>query len=263
MAIQNGSRARVEFKDLKSRYRIQHFFCFGNYEKKLYSELGHRVDHYYPIGSLLSGYYKYGKKNSISTKYDICIVSCWRGNIGNCPDVQKTMESMRKLDEFLSRYINEYKLKASIIMRSEPGSPDRNIPIYGDEKEYYQKIYPDDVDLIDPNFEERNIYRVMDQSNLIITFGSTATREAFGWGKKALFCDFTGTDLYNDYKDIILFRDENYDHFKKRLDELRYMPYDEYRTITKEYTSYLMNNEPQCPPHLFIRQKIDHYLANR
>lgn len=260
VAIQNGSRTKVEMNGLKKPYKIGHFFCFGEYERAIYSEFGHKVDHYYPIGSVLGGYYKYGAKNIDKLKYDICVVSCWRGNIGNGPDVQRTMESMRKMDFFLSKYIREYDLNVSIIMRSEPNSPDRNIPVYGDEKKYFRNMYPDHVELIDPDFKARNVYEIMDQSSIIVSAGSTAVREAFGWGKKVLFCDFTGTNLFNDYDPVILCRDEDYDLFKTRLDEIRYMPYEEYISITKNYAAYLMNYNSNCPPHLFIRQKIEHFL---
>jgi len=261
MAVQNGSRTKVQLREIKTPFRIQHFFCFGNYEKDMYSKLGFKVDNYYPVGSLLSGYYSNTYKKNTNVIYDICIVSSWRGNIGNTADVQETMHAMRKLDMFLSRYIRETKLKAAIVLRSEPDGPDRNIPVYGDEKEYFKNIYLSNVDLIDPNFEDRNIYREMDQSEVIVTFGSTAPREAFGWGKKVLYCDFTGSNLYNDYNEILLFRDEDYELFKKRLNEIRNMPPEQYEEKTKEYATYLMNYNPNCPPNICIRQKIDHYLG--
>ena len=70
--------------------------------------------------------------------YDICVISTWRGDIGNSDDVKESMKAMEILDEMLSRYIQKTNIKVSIIMRSEPGSNDRNIPIYGNEKEYFQ-----------------------------------------------------------------------------------------------------------------------------
>lgn len=260
MAIQNGARTKVEFRDLKEPWRIGHFFCFGEHEKDLYIDFGHKIDHYYPVGSLLGGYYRNNSKTANMPKYDICVVSGWRGDIGNGPDVQMTMESMKKMDLFVSRYIKEYNLKAAVIMRSEPDSSDRNIPVYGNEKEYYGNIYPNSVDLIDPNFKERNIYKVMDESSIIVSSGSTAPREAFGWGKKILYCDFTGTDLYNDYTSTILFKSYDYDLFKTRMDEIRLMPRDEYNAKTKDYASYLMDYDEKRPPHIFIRQKIEQYL---
>ena len=72
-------------------------------------------------------------------------------------------------------------------MRSEPDSNDRNIPVYGDEKEYFQRLYPKSVTLINPDFKNRNIYSEILKGELIISMGSTVPREAFGIGKKILF----------------------------------------------------------------------------
>jgi hypothetical protein len=165
------------------------------------------------------------------------------------------------MDLLLSKYLKEYNLKAAIIMRSEPNSPDRDIPVYGDEKEYYKSMYPNSTNIIDPDFKERNIYKIMDQSGIIITSGSTAAREAFGWGKKVLYCDFTGTDLYNDYEPVILFTIDDYEAFKAKMNELSLMSYDEYAEKTKKYAAYLMSYNQAIPPHLFIRRKIKGYLA--
>ena len=146
-------------------------------------------------------------------------------------------------------------------MRSEPESNDRNIPIYGNEKEYFQNIYPDSAILIDPDFQNRNIYSEMLKGDLIISMGSTATREAFGLGKKILYCDFTKSDLYNHYHEMILYKDRNYESFKKKLDELLEISIDDYKNNTRKYASYLMNNDINSPPHLKIRDKINHYLS--
>jgi len=261
MAIQNGTRTRGQLHSNKSSYTLQHYFCFGNYEKDLFSEFGYKVKNYHPVGSLLSGYYINSKLLIQNPIYDICVISAWRGDIGNTDDVKESMKAMKILDEMLSRYIQETNIKVSIIMRSEPESNDRNIPIYGNEKEYFQNIYPDSVVLIDPDFQNRNIYSEMLKGDLIISMGSTTPREAFGMGKKILYCDFTKSDLYNDYHEMVLYKDQNYESFKKKLDELLEIPIDHYRKNTKEYASYLMNNNLKCPPHLIIRKTIDNYLG--
>jgi surface carbohydrate biosynthesis protein len=261
MAIQNGTRTRGQLHSNKSGYILQHYFCFGNYEKDLFSEFGYKVKNYYPVGSLLSGYYINSKMLNQDPIYDICVISSWRGDIGNTDDVKESMKAMKIFDEMLSRYIQETNIKVSIIMRSEPESNDRNIPIYGNEKEYFQNIYPDSVNLIDPDFQNRNIYSEMLKGNLIISMGSTTPREAFGMGKKILYCDFTKSDLYNDYHEMVLHKDQNYESFKKRLDELLEISIDDYKKNTKEYASYLMNNDINAPPHLIIRKTIDNYLG--
>ena len=260
MAIQNGTRTRGQLHSNQSYYILQHYFCFGNYEKDLFSEFGYKVKNYHPVGSLLSGYYINSKMLNQTPIYDICVISAWRGDIGNSDDVKESMKAMEILDGMLSRYIKKTNIKVSIIMRSEPESNDRNIPVYGNEKEYFQNIYPDSVNLIDPDFQNRNIYSEILKGDLIISMGSTAIREAFGMGKKILYCDFTKSDLYNDYHEMVLYKDQNYESFKKRLDELLEISIDDYKKITKEYASYLMNNDINSPPHLIIRDKINSYL---
>jgi len=262
MAIQNGSRTKGQLKSNKSDYTLQHYFCFGNYEKDLFSEFEYKIKNYYPVGSLLSGYHIDSQMLNREPIYDICVISAWRGNIGNTDDVKESMKAMKKLDVMLSRYIKETNIKVSIIMRSEPESTDRNIPIYGNEKKYFQNIYPSSVILIDPDFKKRNIYSEMLKGELIISMGSTVTREAFGIGKKILYCDFTNSNMYNDYNDTILFKEQNYESFQKRLDRLLEISIDDYKTNTKEYASYLMHNDINYPPHLIIRDKINSLLRS-
>ena len=146
-------------------------------------------------------------------------------------------------------------------MRSEPESNDRNIPIYGNEKEYFQNIYPESITLVDPDFMNRNIYTEILKGALIISTGSTVPREAFGMGKKILYCDFTDSNMYNDYNDTILFKEQNYELLKQQIDELLAISISDYRVNTKEYASYLMNNDINSPPHLKIREKINSYLT--
>jgi len=262
IAIQNGSRTRGQLNNDKSKYTLQHYFCFGNYEKDLFADYGYRVENYYPVGSLLSGYHMSNNTFNDKPEYDICVISAWRGKIGDTVDVQTSMKAMKIMDEMLSRYVQRREINASVMMRSEPDSDDREIPVYGNEKIYFQTIYPDSVTLIDPHFKNANIYSEILKSDLIISMGSTVPREAFGFGKKILYCDFTGTKLYNDYDPVILFVDEDYDLLEQRLDELLDMPQLEYENRTKKYASYLMNNYPENPPHKIIRQKINEILAH-
>ena len=75
MAIQNGTRTRGELNLNFSSYSLQHYFCFGNYEKDLFSEYGCTIKNYYPVGSLLSGYYINSQMLNQSPIYDICVIS--------------------------------------------------------------------------------------------------------------------------------------------------------------------------------------------
>ena len=260
IAIQNGSRVKIQLKSVKNNYNLQHYFCFGNYEKDLFTSFGYKVENYLPIGSLLCGYYLNNEMLNQSPTYDICVVSAWRGDIGNTKDVYDSMRSMEVLDKMLSKYIQETSIKVSIIMRSEPSSKDRNMPEFGNEEEYFKNLYPESVTLINPDFKRVNIYSEVIKGDLIISSGSTVLREVFGMKKKILYCDFTDSDLYNDYDEMILYRDQDYEVFKKRINELLTLSNDDYRSRTKKYASYLMNNDLSYPPHLIIRDKIDSFL---
>ena len=229
-------------------------------KKDLFTSFGYKVENYLPIGSLLCGYYLNNEMLNQSPTYDICVVSAWRGDIGNTKDVYDSMRSMEVLDKMLSKYIQETGIKVSIIMRSEPSSKHRNMPEFGNEEEYFKNLYPESVTLINPDFKKVNIYSEVIKGDLIISMGSTVLREVFGMKKKILFCDFTDSDLYNDYDEMILYRDQDYEVFKKRINELLTLSNDDYRSRTKEYASYLMNNDLSYPPHLIIRDKIDSFL---
>ena len=184
IAIQNGSRVKIQLKSVKNNYNLQHYFCFGNYEKDLFTSFGYKVENYLPIGSLLCGYYLNNEMLNQSPTYDICVVSAWRGDIGNTKDVYDSMRSMEVLDKMLSKYIQETGIKVSIIMRSEPSSKDRNMPEFGNEEEYFKNLYPESVTLINPDFKRVNIYSEVIKGDLIISSGSTVLREVFGMKRR-------------------------------------------------------------------------------
>ena len=250
-AIQNGHRTNKQLtKELSNQY-ISNFFCFGGYDKDRYSRFGHVVDKCYPIGSLKLGIYgEYFKKNS-KIEYDVSIISQfrenWLQNANNYPEVK----SQILMHEFLLRCIKESKIKAALIMSR-----------YADNSEigFFKNIYNDNVDFIGNDRDNFTSYSVVDKSNVIVGFNSTLISEAFGMGKKVLRIDFTGSDDFNDYDPIILLKSPSYSVLKSRLNELLSEPYEDYKKRTKEYAAYIMNYDSDCPPHRFIREKIEKYL---
>jgi len=258
IAIQNGSRTKSQFVSNDTAYSLVHYFCFGLYEKEFFSTMGsnYNIINYYPVGSLMAGIYDRQTKKEIKSIYDLCVISSWRGNIGTSDEVRETMASMQVMDDYISRFISESNIRACVVLRSEIGSSDRDIPIYGDESNYYRHVYGPDVELVDPDFADGNVYKLMNRSELIVSFGSTALREAFGYGKKVLYCDFTDTNMYNDYDPVILFSDNNYRLLVERLNTLLLMPRKEYRDLTKSYAAHVMNYDPDNPPHNVIREVV-------
>ena len=252
-AIQNGNRPKFQL-DNKQKQFHKHFFSFGNNDVDRYKRFGHTIERAYPVGSLKAGIYKMKSKN-INIVYDISVISQYEEELFQKTKYEDRVKwnSMAMMHTFLGKYIAEYNLKSAIVLRGF--NPD----ISG-EKLYFDKFYKNNVIRIINDDTKMSSYIAMDQSNVIIDFFSTASIEAFGWGKKILLCDFTNSNDYNDYHPLIVFKEANYEVFKERVNNLRFENSEDYKKRTKEYASYLMNNNKECPPHIHVRKKIKKYL---
>jgi len=257
IAIQNGNRTNEQLEKKVTQFH-QNFYCFGKYEVDRYKHFGHNVNSFRPVGSLLGGYYKFTTHEKVDSenKYDLGIVSQYSHDIFKNSSITNSsfIKSTNLLNTFLSRYISEHNSKAVVLLRSNDEK--------SGETDYLKKYYGNKIEYRINNKKTFSTYQGMEDSNVIIGFFSTASIEAFGWGKKILHCDFTGTKIFNDYDSIIMFTTPNYDVFKKRLDDLRNEKYKHYNERTKKYASYLMNNDPNHPPHLLIRNKINDILKS-
>ena len=179
IAIQNGLRLVHE----KARnYHVQHLFSFGNNESTYFKNIGYEVENFYPSGSLIASLYFKNFKLTNNCKYDILITSCWRGNIGYPIDQVDSMNSMREMDTLLSKYIKKNNIKAAVSLRNERNGEHWFVPEIGkNEEEYFYDIYGNCVDLIDVDFKSRNIYSLINQSELIVSgFSTSVLVEAYG-----------------------------------------------------------------------------------
>ena len=262
IAIQNGSRLKYALIEHTDFY-LQHYFCFGTHEKKLFSQIGIKVENYYPVGSLVASLAFKPKEYLFSKCYDILVISCWRGNIGFSKEVRETMKSMHIMDELLSKYLHEKNLKAAIILRSEEEKEHWYMPDVGmTELEYYKGLYPEDVEIIKNQLDERNIYPLLQQSNLLISCLSSALIEGFGIGKKALFCNFTGTDEYHlDFDPAIVTTDSSYENFSKQLDALLDMAQQDYNYEYRKLQQYYMHFPERKTTHELIADTIDDIIT--
>ena len=266
IAIQNGFRLTYD-ANLQFKYYCQHLFCFGVREAIDYPRLGYKVDHFYPVGSLnLSNHFN-NKLVNVTPIYDFLVVSCWRGNIGFAQDVQDSMKAMRLMDEMLSKYLAHRKLKAAVILRSECDSDQWIMPEIGmSEEDYYRSIYGDSIQIIDVNFSERNVYPVMQRSDIVIAgFSTTCLIEAYAMGKKIIYGNFCGTNKYHvDFHPEIIFEgDENsYGIFANRLDALRIISNEVYLREHKDMMDYYIRNPLTCFASDEIRKSISSILES-
>jgi len=245
IGIQNGFRLSYDARSANGYY-CQHLFCFGEREIADFPRMNYKVDNFYPVGSLNLSLNFDNQLIDIKPKYDLLVVSCWRGNIGYAGDVEDSMKAMRLMDETLAKYLQNRDLKAAIIMRSERDSDQWIMPEIGlSEENYYKSIYGDLIDIIDINFAQRNIYPVMQSAEVIIAgFSTTCLIEAYSMGKKILYMNFCDNDKYHlDFKPEIIFKGNknSYKLFEATLDELRMTSNGEYLKKHKDIMSYFVS----------------------
>jgi hypothetical protein len=257
LAIQNGTRLRYANWNIDG-YCLQHYFCWGEHERLLFEDLGFKIDNYYPIGSLLGSLYFDKARSTESPKYDLLVVSSWRGNMGFPPDVLDTMRSMKIMDELLAQYIRSKRIKAAIILRTERNDNHWTMPGIGTEHDYYREIYGDAADIIEANFADRTVYPIMQQSRLVVSCLSSALIEAYGIGLKILYCNFTGINAYHcDFDPAIVTADSDFEQLSRRLDDLLALPSETYRRMHSGNMKKMMNFPPDWATYKAISHRID------
>jgi len=254
-AIQNGVRSRYDVTEWlpapphpASTISMPNLVCFGTYEIELYKKYNHSISAFHPVGPLVGSYYKSElAKDNAMAEFDICLVSQWHDSIMSDQEYPEIKSGLVILDEYLSKYVNKTKASLCIALRS--GDPR--------ELQYFYGIYGDRATIIENDREAMSTYAAMDRGAMIVAFDSTAAREAFGWGKKVLFCNFSGDDNYDSPREGIWFISEkNYEKFREKLDYIRQVDEGQYQAEIKEYQRYLMNYNFELPAHVYIRNLV-------
>jgi len=266
IAIQNGFRLSYDANSM-DKYYCQHLFCFGEREIIDFPRLNYKVDNFYPVGSLNLSLNFDSQLTDIKPKYDILVVSCWRGNIGYAQDVEDSMKAMRIMDETLATYLGNRNLKTAVILRSERDSDQWFMPEVGlTEEDYYKSIYGDLIEIVDVNFAQRNVYPVMQSAEVIIAgFSTTCLIEAYGMRKKILYMNFCGNNKYHcDFKAEIVFEahDNKSPSFESRLNALLEISSEEYMIKHEETMKFYMR-DPLISPRDHIRSGINDIIFSK
>ncbi len=252
-AIQNGNRTLAQLNI--DTYSFTNYFCFGAIEEDRCEQTGQHVDNCIAAGSIRGDFYRAQQKERPAIKYRVafvsqCVQGLWQGD-GSLPQIPGFKFSHDLLLTHLGRFVREANISCGVFCRY--GETDINTL----EIAYLKKFLPDTVTFVKNDQKAHSTYRGMDESEVIVTFFSTAAREAVGWGKKVLFCDYTGTSLYNDFWDAsFLLTDPSYEAFKKRLRDLIEMPLETYHQLTGKLAARAMRYDENNPSFSVIRHHI-------
>lgn len=268
-AIQNGTRTLYCVRDalpapphIFSKISMSNFFCFGQREVELFSQCGHKIDRFLPIGSLIGGYYKsVVSKPPLIQRFDLCLISQWNPeffagadmDVGHAGLSEKVGRGLRDLHQYLARVLDETGLSLTICLRHD----DKAEVVYFDAMFNGRAIY---VKRDSNNFAT---YRAIEQSRLTVALNSTTLSEAFAWGQKVLWCNIHNNDI-NEMPEagISYFYGDNYAAFKTRVLMIIGMDQSEYEEKTKERAHYINNYDPDHPPHEVIRSVVIQALAS-
>jgi len=262
IAIQNGLRHSSE--ESLNTFHVQHYFSFGQNEKKYFAKNNMEVKNYYPSGSLLNSIFSNKSINAEDEKFDILIISCWRGNIGYGKDVKDSMNSMKIFDNLMSKYISKKNLKVAVLLRNEREGQHWYMPEIGmTEKQYFNKIYPKNVKIVETDFKKRNVYDLINKSDLIISsFGTTTLLEAYGTGKKILYTIFCDDEIYHEIFDpSILCINPEANYFDNKLDEIISIDKDKYHRNHKKNMEFYMN-QPKPDTMSYIKNQINKIISS-
>ena len=259
VAIQMANRGDILYNPISytKKFFIPNFFCFSEYEKTLYKKRKVKICNFYPVGSLTSALaqkFIKSKKKKLPIKYDICLISQPFDGI-EFPQVKNFSDIEGLIAKFTHKLCNEENLNLIFI-----GKRKKNSPAGKKELEFYNKyLGENNYKLLQPVSENYQSYQKILQSKVIIGHNSTLLREAVGFKKKVLYCNFTGSNLIElSAKGILELKSSKYIEFKKRVMKILKMKNNEYyKHINKSPEKII------CTPNNTIRlisSKIDELI---
>lgn len=269
--FQNLSRTRedIPFYAVSNSFRFEHpvkliyegfrhsmpnMVCYGRFEEELYRAEGHDIDVFHPAGPPQAAYYKTEVSPGVPPRrWDICLVSQADPAIisgVNFPAIRKAIVLQ---DQFLARFVKERGLKLAVALRSASR----------EERDYFAGAYGGAAELVPSDRLNFSTYRAMDAAHVVITFCSTAGVEAYGWGKKLFFTNYSATARYRlPVPEPLLAESPDYAEFERKLSAVLAMTPAEYETASGENRRRLVTWDQAKPAHAYIRNLVLEALKN-
>lgn len=258
-AIQNGARYEIKEnnfifgnseKNKNKNIYFDNYFCFGNYEKKLYKRNKIKVKKFLNIGSIrllnYLAYRKKFKKNKVKDKYDLCLLSdqgAWYNYLDNSEEIKRGIILLVK---HTIKFSQKYNIKLVIALKRQKNHRLGDM-FYNQEQSFFQNNLTSEEYNYAKNFffNKKNKYNVYDLIiNSKVTLGtiSSCLREALALNKKILVCNFTKNNIYDfPISGICKLRNDSFKIFEKRLLKILSLTYKNFEKNLNKPTDYVLD----------------------
>ena len=235
LAIQGANRGDIKHENSEEvkKYFLDTFFCFGEYEKKLYEKKSIKVKNFIFTGPLKAGlaqnYIKAEKINIIENEYDICLPTELSTN-HPFNDYCNYTESCKILSEYVHKLSNKHGLKLIF-----SGEGFENTKKRKDEINFYKDRLKSYKYEIVPKLHKYDCYTNILKSNMTIGLNTTLLREAFYLKKKVFACNLTQHENADfPIRNIASPRIKNFNEFEIHTLKLLEMRTEQYFEILKD-----------------------------
>lgn len=250
-AMTNGFGYEYPIVIGKEGYKISmpHLICHGRYEEDGFKKYGHDIDFFHPVGSVLGSFFfcEMRTEEDDLIKYDICLVSQCEPTIIQGVVYPEIRTAITTLDGFLVKYLDEHDASLCVALRSTD-------PV---ETGYFRSHYGSRAHYSNKDSDRYATYHAMLQSDVIVSFDSSAAVEAYGFGKKVLFVNLSGAEKFNiPVAKECFINSCDYTIFKDKLNEIRKMSVQEYQKVTATNRRYITHFDAERPAHKYTRDLV-------
>jgi hypothetical protein len=211
-----------------------------------------------PIGSLRDSMYRAIDYRGEARLGRLCLISQFKGLDGH--GLTLPAERQRNIDlliEHLGRYVERRDLELVIALYSDRPEALKQ------EIEWYRGKFGSRCMFNDPSVEFAT-YKTTDDCEMSFGVHTSVLWEVFGRSRKMLACNYTGDQVFDFPIDGPWFlKSGTYEEFERRVDDLRAMSSDDYRSLVGDKARYLISYSDELPTHRAIGALISQQVAER
>lgn len=234
----------------KKKFKIDYLFVFSKAEEKILKN--YFDSNFFTVGNYRNNYYFNGLNFKKKDKKKIIFITTFRLIYA---------KQSKLLNKRFNHFIRSFNL-LSLICR------DLGLDLYLlskegiEKKKEYKKIFNNINWTYIPKVSEENTYKIINNSNFLLSDNSTLLYEALGKYKKVLFLpssyDFKSNyELYKKMDNLIYLKELNYELLKKRLLKILNINQDTWNKKIFKSIKYLMCYDPN---NIKLKKTIFRYI---